>query len=71
MTLERKVAIVTGVTKPKGAGKAIAQRLAEQGASVAITGRQKSLSGAEAIAEEFRSAGYKAIAVVADSTDAE
>ena len=71
MTLEGKVAIITGVTKPKGAGKAIAQRLAEQGASVAITGRQKSLPGAEAIAEDFRRAGHKAIAVVADSTDAE
>ena len=43
MTLEGKVAIVTGVTKPKGAGRAIAQRLAEQGAAVAITGRAKSL----------------------------
>ena len=71
MTLDGKVAIVTGVTKPKGAGKAIAQQLAEQGASVAITGRQKSLPGAEAIAADFRSAGYKAIAVVADSTDTE
>lgn len=71
MTLEGKVAIITGVTKPKGAGRAIAQRLAEEGAAVAITGRQKSLPGAEAIAEEFRSAGYKAIAVVADSTNTE
>ena len=49
MTLEGKVAIVTGVTKPKGAGKAIAQRLTEQGAAIAITGRAKSLPGAEAI----------------------
>ena len=71
MTLDGKVAIVTGVTKPKGLGKAIAQRLAAQGASVAITGRQKSLPGAEAIAADFRSEGYKAIAVAADSTDAE
>ena len=71
MTLEGKVAIITGVTKPKGAGKAIAQRLAEQGASVAITGRQKSLPGAEAIANDFRRAGRTAIAVAADSTDAE
>ena len=37
MTLEGKVAIVTDVTKPKGAGKASAQRLAEEGAAIAIT----------------------------------
>ncbi len=71
MSLEGKVAIVTGVTKPKGAGRAIAQRLAEQGAAVAITGREKSLPGAEGIAEGFRSAGHTAVAVAADSTDRE
>jgi NAD(P)-dependent dehydrogenase (short-subunit alcohol dehydrogenase family) len=69
MTLDGKVAIVTGVTKPKGAGKAIAQRLAEQGAAVAITGREKSLPGAEEIAAGFRSDGHRAIAVAADSTN--
>ena len=69
MTLDGKVAIVTGVTKPKGAGRAIAQRLAEHGAAVAITGREKSLPGAEAIAEEFRSHGHRALVVAADSTD--
>ena len=69
MTLDGKVAIVTGVTKRKGAGKAIAQRLAEQGAAVAITGRQTSLPGAEEIAEGFRHDGHRAIAVAADSTD--
>ena len=71
VTLEGRVAIVTGVTKPKGAGRAIAQRLAEKGAAVAITGREKSLPGAEAIAEEFRSAGHQAQAVAADSTDSQ
>ena len=71
VTLEGQVAIVTGVTKPKGAGRAIAQRLAEEGAAVAITGRAKSLPGAEAIAEEFRSAGHQAQAVAADSTDSQ
>jgi 3-oxoacyl-[acyl-carrier protein] reductase len=69
MTLDGKVAIVTGVTKPKGAGRAIALALAEQGASVAVTGRAKSLPGAEANAQGFRDAGHSAIAVAADSTD--
>jgi NAD(P)-dependent dehydrogenase (short-subunit alcohol dehydrogenase family) len=69
MTLDDKVAIVTGVTKPKGAGRAIAQQLAADGASVAITGRAKSLPGAEAIAAEFRESGHRAIAVAADSTN--
>jgi len=40
--LEGKVAIVTGATKSKGLGKAIAVRLAELGAKVALTGRAKS-----------------------------
>ena len=37
--LENKVAIVTGATKAKGLGKAIAVKLAELGAKVALTGR--------------------------------
>jgi NAD(P)-dependent dehydrogenase (short-subunit alcohol dehydrogenase family) len=69
MTLAGKVAIVTGVTKPKGAGRAIAARLAGEGAAVAITGREKSLAGAEEIAEGFRADGHRVIAVAADSTD--
>ena len=36
--LENKVAIVTGPTKSKGLGKAIAVKLAELGAKVALTG---------------------------------
>jgi 3-oxoacyl-[acyl-carrier protein] reductase len=34
--LEGKIAIVTGATKAKGLGKAIAVKLAEQGAKVAL-----------------------------------
>lgn len=67
--LSGKVAIVTGVTKPKGAGRAIAQRLVAEGAAVAITGREKSLPGAEAIAAELSDGDGRVIAVVADSTD--
>jgi NAD(P)-dependent dehydrogenase (short-subunit alcohol dehydrogenase family) len=67
--MDGKVAIVTGVTKERGAGRAIAERLAEQGASVAVTGRQKSLPGAEANAQALRDRGFSAMAVAADSTD--
>ena len=69
--MDGKVAIVTGVTKERGAGRAIAERLAEQGASVAVTGRQKSLPGAEANAQALRDRGFPSMAVAADSTDAD
>ena len=36
-TLENKIAIVTGAGHPKGIGRSIAVKLAEQGASVVVT----------------------------------
>ena len=69
--LEGKVAIVTGATKSKGLGKAIAVKLAELGAKVALTGREKSKAGVEANVAEIKAAGGQAMAVLVDVSKAE
>jgi 2-hydroxycyclohexanecarboxyl-CoA dehydrogenase len=65
--LAGKVAIVTGAAQ--GIGRAIATRLAEEGASVAIGDIQEAVAGATA--QELRSAGCKATAVKLDVTSLE
>lgn len=64
--LEGKVAIVTGATKGKGLGKAIAVKLAELGAKVALTGRASSKAGVEANVEEIKASGAEAMSVLVD-----
>src|ERR671937_241631 len=64
--LEGKVALVTG--SARGIGAAIAERLASEGASVAIN-YSKSASEAEAVARRIRSAGGKATVLKADMGD--
>ncbi|MBP1724268.1 MAG: putative dehydrogenase like protein, partial [Deltaproteobacteria bacterium] len=62
--LSGKAAIVTG--GGRGIGRAIALGLANSGASVAVTSRtQKEV---DAVAEEIKKSGGKALAVVADLT---
>jgi 3-oxoacyl-[acyl-carrier protein] reductase len=67
--LENKVAIVTGATKAKGLGKAIAVKLAELGAKVALTGRASSKEGVEANVAEIQANGGEAMAVLVDVSD--
>lgn len=64
-TLSGRVALVTG--GGKGIGRAIALSLAAAGADVAVSGRSK--PELEAAAEQIRSAGRRAEAIVCDVTE--
>lgn len=63
VSLKGKTAVVTGGSR--GIGRAIAEKLAEQGASVVINYTQ-SAAAANQVAEAINKAGGKAIAVKAD-----
>ena len=67
-TLEGKRALVTGGSR--GIGAAIVKRLAQEGASVALTYVSKP-EQAEDVAQAARALGVRAIAIRADSTDPE
>src|SRR5579864_1694208 len=66
--LAKKVALVTGGSR--GIGAAIAKRLAAEGASVAIT-YAKDAGSASAVVKAIEGNGGKAVAIQADSIDAE
>ncbi|MBK8724541.1 MAG: 3-oxoacyl-ACP reductase FabG [Holophagaceae bacterium] len=64
--LQGRIAFVSGSTR--GIGRAIALELAAWGADVAVHG-MKSAEAAEAVAAEIRTAGRRAITVLADVRD--
>jgi 3-oxoacyl-[acyl-carrier protein] reductase len=66
--LDGKFALVTGASR--GIGAAIAKHLAAEGASVAIT-YAKDTKSASAVVKAIEQAGGKALAIQADSVDAE
>jgi NAD(P)-dependent dehydrogenase (short-subunit alcohol dehydrogenase family) len=65
--LARQVAIVTGAGR--GFGRAIAMRLAAEGAAVALTARTR--AQLDGVVEEIERAGGRALAVTADVTNRE
>jgi 3-oxoacyl-[acyl-carrier protein] reductase len=67
-SLEGKVALVTGGSR--GIGAAIARRLAENGASVAVT-YSKGTDAAAGLVKTIEAAGGKAAAIQADAADAD
>ncbi len=67
-TLEGKVALVTGGSR--GIGAAIARRLAEEGANVAITYASSS-QAAENVVADLRDLGVEAMAIKADAAKAD
>jgi 3-oxoacyl-[acyl-carrier protein] reductase len=68
MSLEGKIAFVSGASRPGGIGRAIALTLAKNGADVAVSGKTH-MEGAMAVANEIRDMGRKSIAVQMDVSD--
>ena len=69
MSLEGKVAVVTGASHPRGMGAAVAAKLASLGAAVGLVDLE---STADALAERtvgIAASGGRALAVHADATD--
>lgn len=64
MNLANKIALVTGSSR--GLGRNIALQLAWSGADIIVTYRQKQAEG-EAVAEEIRALGRKAVAIQLDT----
>lgn len=62
MSLEGKVAFISGASRPQGIGRAIALTLAREGADVAVSGWGH-FEGAQAVAEEIKQLGRNSFAV--------
>ncbi|MFP3976151.1 MAG: SDR family NAD(P)-dependent oxidoreductase [Dehalococcoidia bacterium] len=68
MSLEGKTALVTGASMPRGIGRAIALRLARDGADVVVTGFSH-MDGVESVAQEIKDLGRKSMAVKMNGRD--
>jgi len=67
-TLSQKVAVVTGAGHPKGIGRAIALKLAEQGATVVVTDLASAKKDLDEAVIELKALGVDALALVVDIT---
>jgi 3-oxoacyl-[acyl-carrier protein] reductase len=68
MSLEGRLALITGASMPKGIGKFAALALARDGADVVVTGF-KHMEGAHALADEIKSMGRKSMAIQMDASN--
>ncbi len=68
MSLEGKLAFVSGASRPLGIGKAAALALARMGADVVVSGWSH-MEGAVAVADEIRALGRRSMAVKMDVAD--
>jgi len=62
MSLQNKLALVTGASMPRGIGKAAALTLARHGADVVVTGFNH-MEGANAVADEIKAMGRRSMAI--------
>jgi 3-oxoacyl-[acyl-carrier protein] reductase len=65
---ERKLALVTGATMPRGIGRATALALAREGYDVAVTGFSN-MEMAQSVADEIKAMGRRSIAVRMNGRD--
>jgi 3-oxoacyl-[acyl-carrier protein] reductase len=68
MSLEGKLALVTGASMPRGIGKAAALALARDGADVVVTGFNN-MDGVKAVSEEIKAMGRKSMAIRMNGRD--
>jgi 3-oxoacyl-[acyl-carrier protein] reductase len=68
MSLQGKLALVTGASMPRGIGKATALALARDGADVVVTGFNN-MDGVNAVAAEIKAMGRKSLAVRMNGRD--
>ncbi|WP_027856572.1 SDR family NAD(P)-dependent oxidoreductase [Marinobacterium jannaschii] len=69
--LHEKVALVTGAGHPNGIGRAIAQKLAEQGATVVVTDLEQAAEDMADAVEQLKALSGDAMAVAMDVTKKE
>jgi 3-oxoacyl-[acyl-carrier protein] reductase len=68
MSLQNKLALVTGASMPHGVGKAIAVTLARHGADVVVTGFNH-MDGVKAVSDEIKAMGRRSMAVKMNGRD--
>ena len=68
MSLQGKLALVTGASMPRGIGRAAALAMAKDGADVVVTGFNN-MEGVNAVVEEIKALGRKSLAVRMNGRD--